>query len=37
MKNLDRPQYREVIVWKGWFHTEHGDMYGALIKRIRIA
>ena len=28
--------YYEVIVWKGWFHTERGDMYGALIKRIYI-
>lgn len=27
--------YQEVIVWKGWFHTERGLMYGALIKRIR--
>ena len=28
--------YQEIIVWKGWFHTENGLMYGALIKRIRI-
>ena len=28
--------YYEVLVWKGWFHTKYGDMYGALIKRIYI-
>lgn len=36
MQKLNRPQYQEVIVRKGWFRTKRGNLYGVLIKRIYI-
>ena len=28
--------YIEQIIYKGWFYTDSGIMYGAIIKRIRL-
>jgi hypothetical protein len=28
--------YSETIVWKGWFRTDNGLMYGAIIKRTKL-